>query len=197
KLGARLDLNTSACLERGVKVLPEEKPMTRNNCPVRSAPLTRAASALARHPRSLSIGVPGCALILAACFALVGCDEPAKEAPSKAAAEVTATAPPAVTTAAAVKEEPKEENPAESIECADGPNADFHDSVLEQEVRRKLEKEEGDIPVKLRAQVKSVNLKRDPKATTDYLDPCIFPHLTNVKDLFLARGKLRDISLLG
>lgn len=170
--------------------------MTRNVRPVHFDHFTRTARSDQRRS-ALGIGRVGFPLIAAACVAVVACDEPAKETPVKAEATPTVSAPPAVTTAAAKKEEPKEENPAESIECAGGPNADFHDKVLEEEVRRKLEKEEGDIPVKLLAKVKSVNLKRDPTATTDYLDPCIFPHLTNVKDLFLARGKLRDISLLG
>lgn len=84
-------------------------------------------------------------------------------------------------------------NPA-SIECAEGKNADFHHKPLEQEVRRKLEKPEGPITKAELAKVKSVNLaKGEP---LDYLDPCIFPYLTGVKDLFLGPGKLNDLSAL-
>ncbi len=95
----------------------------------------------------------------------------------------------------AADEKNKQESvPAGDIECADGKNADFHHKGLEAEVRRKLEKPEGVITKAELAKVKSLNLaKGEP---VDYLDPCIFPHLTGVKDLFLGPGKLSDISPL-
>lgn len=83
----------------------------------------------------------------------------------------------------------------EDIECAEGKNVDFHHAGLEAEVRRKLEKPEGAITKAELAKIKSINLaKGEP---VDYLDPCVFPHLTGVKDLFLGPGKLSDLSPLG
>ncbi len=84
--------------------------------------------------------------------------------------------------------------PPADIECAEGKNVDFHHKGLEAEIRRKLEKPDGVITKAELAKVKSVNLaKGEP---LDYLDPCVFPHLTGVKDLFLGPGKLNDISPL-
>lgn len=88
-----------------------------------------------------------------------------------------------------------EENPAKDITCAEGPNADFHDEELEAEVRRRLEKPEGDIKLSELKTLRSINLMRGG-TKVDYLDPCIFPHLTGLRDLFLGPGKLSDISLL-
>lgn len=91
------------------------------------------------------------------------------------------------------KSKPPSTPPAE-IECAEGKNADFHHKGLEAEIRRKLEKPEGVITKAELGKVKSVNLaKGEP---LDYLDPCIFPYLTGVKDLFLGPGKLSDLSPL-
>jgi internalin A len=87
------------------------------------------------------------------------------------------------------------EDPAKDISCKDGPVADFHDLELEAEVRRRLEKPEGDIKLSELAKIKALNLAR-AGVSVDYLDPCIFPHLTGLRDLFLGPGKLSDISLL-
>lgn len=142
------------------------------------------------------------AIITAAGIALVGCEqeraEPTKPAASAAPTGSASTLPAA--TAALTTPEPKAEepdvDPAADIECKPGPVADFHDEGLEAEVRRKLQRPEGDIKVTELRSIKSINLARDPSAKVDYLDPCIFPHLTGVKDLFLGAGKLRDISAL-
>ncbi len=161
---------------------------------------SNSAPCRAQHPISSTISeVLGALLLLAA---TAGCEaEQAKptektSATASASAAATATTLPAATTAPAAKKEEPEEEPGANIECKDGPVADFHDEVLEAEIRRKLDKAEGEIKLSELRNVRSVNLARDPKATVDYLDPCIFPHLTNVKDLFLGRGKLKDISLL-
>src|SRR5690606_31494843 len=69
------------------------------------------------------------------------------------------------------------------------------DAALEQEIRRKLGKPEGAIKKSELRTIRSVNIAK-AGAQVDYLDPCIFPHLTGVKDLFLGPGKLSDISLL-
>lgn len=142
--------------------------------------------------------------VLSAAIAAAGitaCEEPKTEAvPGKTTAalqtaelEAKIKAEIAAKRAEEEKAKPQTVAPAE-IECAEGKNADFHHKGLEAEIRRKLEKPEGEITKAELAKVKSVNLaKGEP---IDYLDPCIFPHLTGVKDLFLGPGKLSDISLL-
>jgi internalin A len=143
-----------------------------------------------RIPCLASYGL--CALVLLGCEEAPKAGEkaePGAAAPAKTAATLqVATAAPA--------QKAEEPTPGADIECAEGPNADFHDKALEEEVRRKLEKPEGDIKTSELRKVRSINLAKDAANKVDYLDPCIFPHLTNVKDLFLAPGKLSDISLL-
>jgi internalin A len=93
------------------------------------------------------------------------------------------------------KEKAAAADPAKDITCKDGPTADFHDDKLEAEVRRRMDKPEGDIKVSELKKLKALNLAR-PGVTVDYLDPCIFPHLTGLHELFLGPGKLSDISVL-
>ncbi len=180
-----LDLHTTPAVQ-GHRTLMVEEPVAINR---RS---TQACSARCRATAALSIFVSVLVPFATGCDA----EEPKPaDKPAASAPAASTTTMPAATTAAPKKEEP-EEDPAANIECQEGAIADFHNEVLEAEIRRKLQKPEGDIKVAELRQVRSVNLARDPKEEVDYLDPCIFPHLTNVKDLFLGRGKLKDISLL-
>lgn len=87
------------------------------------------------------------------------------------------------------------EDLAKDIVCKDGPIADFHDPGLEAEVRRRMEKPEGEIKVTELGKITALNLAR-PGNTVDYLDPCIYPHFKGLRDLFLGPGKLSDISVL-
>lgn len=121
---------------------------------------------------------------------------PAKNTAALQTAELEAKILAEIAAKRAAEAKDKEQTPASpvDIECADGKDADFHHKGLEAEIRRKLEKPEGPISKAELAKVKSVNLaKGEP---LDYLDPCIFPHLTGVRDLFLGPGKLNDISVL-
>jgi internalin A len=78
------------------------------------------------------------------------------------------------------------------VVCATPPAVDFHGNVaLETEVRRKLQRDAGTITQSDLKTIKSINLSQ---AAVDDLDPCVFPLLTGVKDLFLGRGDLDDLS---
>ncbi len=133
-------------------------------------------------------------LVLVGLFSLLAgaCDEPKQDTPPPKEATPATT----VATTAPIAPKPKqpEKEPGADIVCAEGDLADFHHAELEAEVRRKLKKPEGDIKQSELKQVRSINLAKEGKV--DYLDPCIFPHLTGVRDLFLGPGKLKDISLL-
>jgi internalin A len=158
-----------------------------------------------KFPRSLAIR-PARRLrsllgpLLFAGLGCLGCEESkdgqvaAKTGPSAGASLPTLAPAAVVAPKAEAEKKPKED--FSKIECKEGPDADFHDKGLEAEIRRKLEKPDGVIKKADLAKVKSVNLARDKEAKVDYLDPCIFPHLTQVKDLFLGPGELTDISLL-
>jgi internalin A len=154
------------------------------------------------HFRSI---VSRTSLIIGAACASLACDSP-KAQPTAAPdqqtselkkAELEAKIKAEIAAKRAEEEKAKAAEASQSvanIECADGKNADFHHKPLEQEVRRKLEKPEGTITKAELGKVKSVNLAKGD--SLDYLDPCIFPYLTGVKDLFLGPGKLNDISVL-
>lgn len=131
-------------------------------------------------------------------FALSGgCKEP--PAPEKtpaatpsAAAASTPSASAAATRDAGTSAAGHAQKP--DIQCENGPTAVFHMPGLEADVRKKLQKTKGEpISVKELATIKSINVTNDK---VDYLDPCIFPKLTGMKDLFLGEGELDDLSLL-
>lgn len=65
------------------------------------------------------------------------------------------------------------------------------DAAFEAEVRRKLGKDGGTISPADLATIKSINLSQ---AKISQLDPCIFPMLTSLKDLFLGPGDYDDLT---
>lgn len=72
---------------------------------------------------------------------------------------------------------------------------DFTDQPdLEREVRRKLGKDKGPITPGDLAQIKSINLANNVKV--HQIDPCIFPLLISLKDLFLGSGEYDDLTPL-
>lgn len=160
----------------------------------------------ARRART-SVRLLATAILAVATGVTAGCEEskPQPEAGQGAATQSTAALKAAeleakIKAEIAAKRAEEEQAKAASTpiptegECADGKNVDFHHKGLEAEIRRKLEKPEGAIAKSELAKVKSVNLAKGE--ALDYLDPCVFPYLTGVKDLFLGPGKLSDISAL-
>lgn len=124
------------------------------------------------------------------------CNDSSREGPAaRASNEATPTAtetapvpPPAVPSAAPA--EAKEKRP--EIVCEPG-KVVFHQPGLEEEVRYKLKKPEGAISAAELASIKSINLT---KVDVDYLDPCIFPKLKGMRDLFLGKGELDSLAVL-
>ncbi|MEY4550625.1 MAG: hypothetical protein RL685_6820 [Pseudomonadota bacterium] len=135
--------------------------------------------------------------LLVGLFGLVGCEDPPapkQVAPVPASAPVAlpvpvpATAPPP----AAVAE--KIEKAAEKlVDCPKPPKVAFNDAALEVEVRRKASKPEGELTAADLKKVRSVDLTRGGKSV-DYLDPCAFPQLTQLRHLYLAGGELSDLT---
>lgn len=121
-----------------------------------------------------------------ACWAL-GCNENKYE---KILAKDAA--PPPVLPSATASAAPAPKKKA-AIECPTDGSVVFHDAKLEAEIRRKLAKDAGPITSADLGKVRSVNLA---EAKVDELDPCIFPKLTGMKDLFLGPGELDDLSPL-
>lgn len=77
-------------------------------------------------------------------------------------------------------------------ECGKGPNAEFDQPGLEDEVRKKLQKPDGPITMADLAKVHSLNLSQSKR--TARLDTCTLAHLTGLKDLFLPPGDYDDLS---
>jgi internalin A len=80
-------------------------------------------------------------------------------------------------------------------DCPTGDTADTPDTALAAEIRKKLGKKPNDPPVKMSelANVKSINLTQPGGNITD-LDPCLFPKMTNLHDLFLGPGDYDDLT---
>ncbi len=119
----------------------------------------------------------------------LGCEEETKTAPSPA----TSAAPaPAVTEAPLPKVEKK---PARKLKTKDdcGKTLSFDDEKVEAALRLKLQKPDGDISATDLGRLTSLNLSQ---SETHQLDPCIFPHTKNLKELFLGPGDVEDLSLL-
>jgi internalin A len=138
------------------------------------------------------------ALLLAS--VAVGCDETKDE---KAVPEAAASAP-LLPTATATPSAPPSVAPSAPAATWKKRNAsdckpraatvDFgDDAALEAEVRRKLGKATGPIAPSDLAQIKSINLAA---AKTHQIDPCIFPMLTGVHDIFLGPGEYEDLTPL-
>ncbi len=71
---------------------------------------------------------------------------------------------------------------------------DFHgDKLLEADVRKKLQKADGPIHENDLKTIKSINISG---GTVDALDPCVFPRLTAMRDLFVGPGTVEDLTPL-
>jgi internalin A len=127
--------------------------------------------------------------------ALAGCDDK-KGSDTVSSAAIPATAalpPPPAPTAkevAPVEAEPEMKR-KELKDCKPGTLVDFDgDAALEAQVRLKLAKPKGDVTYSELGKIKSINVSQ---VKVNQLDPCIYPHFTGLKELFLGQGKLDDL----
>jgi internalin A len=124
---------------------------------------------------------------------LAACEDPPKpevtqKAPSAVPApSVAPPAPEALPAPPALALPPKK-----LAECAKGPNAEFDQPGLEEEIRKKLQKPSGAVTSADLGKVHSLNLSQAKR--TARLDTCTFAHLTGLKDLFLAPGEYDDLT---
>ncbi len=162
---------------------------------------TRAVAAGARSPmrRSpLSLQLAGS--LLAGVSLLAACEDPPRpaapapvSAPVAVPAPVPTTAPPPAEVAEKAAEGSEKAAAPKLIDCPKPPRVAFNDPALEAEVRRKAGKAEGELTTADLKKVRSVDLTRGGKPV-DYLDPCAFPQLTNLRHLYLAGGELSDLT---
>jgi internalin A len=130
-----------------------------------------------------------------------GCDEekPKGDAPKDSGATIQSMATMPVNTAAlsASAAAAASAAPAKKkiTDCPTGDTVDTQDAALLAEIRKKLQKKPSDPPVKMSElpNVKSINLIQ-PGGTIQQIDPCLFPKMTNLHDLFLGPGDYDDLT---
>ncbi|MEZ4221223.1 MAG: leucine-rich repeat domain-containing protein [Polyangiaceae bacterium] len=128
-------------------------------------------------------------LVLLALGALA-CDDEKQPAPTKPSATATAVAAAPFASAAPVAKKPARKLKTKG-DC--GAKLSFDDAQVEAAVRLKLQKPQGEISYAELGKLTSLNLSQ---TETHQLDPCIFPHTKNLKELFLGPGDVSDLSML-
>jgi internalin A len=127
----------------------------------------------------------------------LGCDEHKYDAILEASSSAKPAAVPTVpaSAASAAPAPAPTWKKKSAADCKPHPaTVDFgDDTALENEVRRKLGKDAGPVAPADLAQIKSINLA---SAKVHQIDPCIFPMLTSLKDLFLGPGEYDDLTPL-
>ncbi len=139
--------------------------------------------------RAAAFGLSALALV----SLLVACDEEKKPIASSPSATVTAAVAPSAPVVAASASASAAPVKKQAQVCAPGPNVTFTMPGLEAEVRKKLAKPEGVITQAELAKIRSINLTA---VSVDDLDMCVFPYFKGVKDIFLGKGELDDLSAL-
>lgn len=146
--------------------------------------------------------LPMLALLVPLALALAGCDTPAPAISPPDAAGSTMSFADLAKIDAGITLTPADAGlarpsgpPRTTNDCVakDG-TIDFHgDKLLEADVRKKLQKLEGTIHESDLKTIKSINISG---GNVDSLDPCIFPRLTAMRDLFVGPGTVEDLSPL-
>jgi internalin A len=125
----------------------------------------------------------------------LGCDQASSTAPAPSAAASASAAPPAPPPEPVASTPPAPKFVKRVATDCKPHVVDFgDDAVLEHEVRRKLGKDNGAITPADLATVKSINLASIAGQQLHQIDPCIFPMLTSLKDLFLGPGDYDDLT---
>jgi len=136
------------------------------------------------------------ASFLVGCFLALACEEPP---PSGTTTSVSAVKPQDKTARVIPVTDPKQveaksetKKPKKTPEdCPKGNELSIGDPELEKAIRFKLQKETGTLTVADLKRLTSLNLSQ---SKIHELDICLFPHMTNLKELFLGPGDLDDLS---
>ncbi len=112
----------------------------------------------------------------------VSANQPAKKAPSSMVIPVEEK-PAATATPKAPKKKPED--------CPKGNTLSLDDPDLEAALRLKLQKDKGELTKADLRRLTSLNLSQ---TKVRQLDICLFPYMTNLKELFLGPGDLDDLS---
>ncbi len=130
--------------------------------------------------------------LLSVCaLGLLACDDPPPEkAGATSAAAAVAEAPPPAPAPEAKPEAPKK--PKKTLaDCPKGNEVVFEPSEIEAQVRLKLQKPTGTVTRADLGRLTSLNLST---IELDALDVCFFAHTPKLKELFLGKGQINDLS---
>lgn len=124
---------------------------------------------------------------------VLGCDDPASTPAPKS--KPTATAVP-TTPVPPVPEKPVEppapKQPKKTLaDCPKGPKVTIDNPEIEAQIRLKAKKEKGDITTADLGRIRSLNVSQS-KLTE--LDICLFAHMKELRELFLGKGEVDDLS---
>jgi internalin A len=136
-----------------------------------------------------------CLPVIAA-VALLACEDPPAAKPSPAAKppENSAVLPPPTPSAVPAAAEIKPAAHKKKVEdCPKAGPVVFEDKAFEEAVRKKLTKPNGDITNADLGKLRSLNVTSVKFAA---LDPCLFPQMKALKELFLGPGDYDDLSPL-
>ncbi|HMJ14869.1 MAG TPA: leucine-rich repeat domain-containing protein, partial [Polyangiaceae bacterium] len=125
---------------------------------------------------------------------LLACEDPPK-AERNATAENAPQARviPAASTPPAAEPPKPAPRKLKAEDCPQSGPVAFQDSAFEAEVRKKLEKATGEITRAELGKLRSLNVS---SVKFDQLDPCVFPHMKALKELYLGPGEYDDLSPL-
>src|SRR5690606_32975757 len=143
------------------------------------------------RPHACGLGLTLVVLLSSACDS-----ESSSKKLSASASEPTAEKPSGMVIPVEEKPTAQAEAPAQKPkktleDCPKGNELEVEDSELEQAMRFKLQKQTGDLTKADLKRLTSLNLSQ---MKVHDLDICLFPHMTNLKELFLGPGDLDDLS---
>jgi internalin A len=141
-----------------------------------------------RHFAPLLLGTLGCLVSLAS----GGCDEKPAPAASATVAPVPSTAPTIPSAEPVVQAAPAPTKPKKTLaECPKGKMPELGSPEIEAAIRLKAQKQKGDLSIADLKRIKSLNISQTPLTE---LDICLFTPMTELKELFIGRGQVMDIS---
>jgi internalin A len=124
----------------------------------------------------------------------LGCDEPASAPKPTTNAQPAARAPDPAPAAAAPQSPvpPAPKKPKKTLaDCPKGTQVTIDQPEIEAQVRLKARKEKGDITTADLGRIRSLNVSQ---AKLTELDVCLFSHMRQLRELFLGKGDIDDLS---
>ncbi|HEY6561010.1 MAG TPA: leucine-rich repeat domain-containing protein [Polyangiaceae bacterium] len=125
-------------------------------------------------------------------WTLCACEETPATKPAPPPAPAPSAALPLMPSAAPVEAKPAVRR-KKAEDCPETGPVVFDDSAFEAEVRKKVDKASGDITRADLGKLRALNIS---SVKLDQLDPCIFPHMKGLKELYLGPGEYDDLSPL-